>query len=181
LVVGETAMRVTREGNASTVALIINPNPSRVTATRMNMDLFDDNGGLVTTSSATVTVLPWQTTAVTASVDGAEGAKVLAVTLSKSSSEWEGFEGPTGELTFSEVRTRQKDGFSTTTGRIQSSLESRWDLVSVTAVYRNRSGRIIGYATGNVDSIPPKGRASFRIEGFEKLPKIAATEMYYQP
>lgn len=182
LVVTESAFRIV-DGDGYAVALISNPNSDWVT-NRMSVviDFLDAAGELVTTDSDTISLLPGQVAAITTDTSDAKGAESLRITPSDTESDWEQIDYTTGDLTFSQVKTKKDDlGDPVTTGRVASTFDDDWQYVTVTAVYRDKAGKIVGYGDGTVDTVPGGGQTSFKTDSYVSVPRIAKTEMYYQP
>jgi hypothetical protein len=64
---------------------------------------------------------------------------------------------------------------------IHSSFKDKQTLVRVSAIYWNKSGRIIGGGLTFVDSIAFGATNSFKITSLNVIPNVSTTEVYATP
>ncbi|MFN8518889.1 MAG: hypothetical protein U0667_05745 [Chloroflexota bacterium] len=179
-VITETALRLD-DDYAYGVALISNPNTDWVLGSvSVDFDFLDSKGDLVTTESDSITLLPGQTAAATVSTSGAEGTKKIAVTLGDDEDDWTQIDEPTGDVTFSQVKSKRSSYSLTTTGRATSSFADDQSYVELTAIYRNKKGKIIGSGRTYLEEAPAGSTKSFKLYADGDVSKPASTEMTYQ-
>jgi hypothetical protein len=176
----EEAAIIGQGDQAAYYAILRNPNPSAWLARWMpvRVDLLDGEGELVSTYSNSVTLLPGQVGVIFGYPGDATGATELAVVAANGIDDWTKYADIPGQLSISQVKTKVKDSTIKTTGRISSSFEQQLEGVSITAVYRDSAGEVVGVREGYVEFIPADGEASFMVQSYsEKDPDIATTEV----
>ncbi len=179
-VISETAFRLDDDYGYG-VAIITNPNTDWVLGrVDVSFDFLDSDGGLVTTESDSIRLLPGQTAAATVSTSGAQGTKQIAVTLSDGDDDWTQIDEPTGDVTFSQVKSKQGTYSTTTTGRATSSFADDQTYVELTAVYRNKKGKIIGFGDTYLDELQAGATKSFKLTSGNAPGKASTTDMSYQ-
>lgn len=176
----EEAAIIGQGDQAAYYALLRNPNPSAWLARWMpvRVDLLDGEGELVSTYSNSVTLLPDSVGVIFGYPGDATGATELEVVAANGLDHWTKYADIPGQLSISQVKTKVKDSTIKTTGRIGSTFEQQLEGVSITAVYRDSAGEVVGVREGYVEFIPADGEASFMVQSYsEKDPDIATTEV----
>jgi hypothetical protein len=172
-----------KDGNVNYTAVVSNPNPSTWVANYMpvRFDFYDADDGLVTTATASTTLLPGQTGAIIGTTNDAQGATRMEVVIANGENDWQLIDEIAGEFTFSDVKTKATDYGPTTTGRISSTFEEQVDDVRVDAVYKDAAGKVLGGSYTYVDFVPAGGQASFKVSTWSEInpKKVTQTDVYY--
>lgn len=158
--------------------VIKNPNLNEYAEdVRVNITMLDAAGAVVNSESDSIAlILPGQEVAIGANTGAAGVAKLDVQVLGE---DWSKQVGPVGTFTTEGVQTRPDQYFGyNTTGTIVSTFAKNLENVQATAIYRNAEGAIIGGQFTYVDFVPAGGRIGFEISQSEKLPGVAATNVY---
>jgi hypothetical protein len=171
------------DGNdvASYAAILENPNRGwAALQMQVTIDFFDADDTFIAGEELFVRVVPGQRTAIAGEAFGAGRATRMTVNLPDDTTAFEQDRTSSDLLRVSGVETTRRDGLNVTRGRLTSRGAAAVSSVQLTAVYRDRSGDIIGGAAGGVDSIAPGAAQTFEI--IDSLPFVAmsATEVYWQ-
>ena len=174
-------------GQMTTFAVILsNPNATRwVALPRVSIDLLNKSGKSIGSYPASVTILPGGQAAVAGSIQDDKKTASMSIEIVPSTdgrAEWFEIDYAPGDFAFGKVKNKKgPGGRATTTGRISSTFANPVGSVGVNAVYRNKTGDVIGGGSGVVDRVPAGGDASFKIESFIPFTKVATTEVYAVP
>ncbi len=174
----------TAEEYGTWAVVLRNPNPTGWAVDRMNVtvDFLDKNGDLVDTEESSITLVPGQTSAIYGTFDDLRGTKSMVVTPSNADDDWTELDFEPGSFSFERVKTKKNAiDYPVTTGMIVSNFADRMDDVSVIAVYKNRSGKILGASGSTVDHVDAGKKSSFKVDAFGEFKGRSSVDMYWQP
>ena len=165
---------------ASYGIVINNPNPNTwVGSVSMNITFLGPDGSVVGSEDEYIwTALPGKMTGIGDTAFPDSKVTKMEVTLD---TEWTEIDYEPGAFSFSKVKTTSDQYSTETKGLITSSFSEKQDSVQVNAIYRNKSGRIVGGDFTYVNNVAAGRSTSFKLSTLDKIPGVTKTELYGNP
>lgn len=158
--------------SATGVALVRNPTSSQIaTDVDVQLTLMDGDGGVISSSSSTISALLPDSVAVVSMVED-DVAEVADVKVQARPGGWEEPEGPIGKLTVSGINIRQDEyGGADVSGVVASTSGQDLEDVEVGVVFRDESDTAVAGTFTYVDFVPANGDIPFTLSTMNEIPE----------